>query len=274
MNINWFTVIAQIFNFLLLVWLLKKFLYKPVLIAIDEREKNIVARLNEADAKKEKAIKEHDEFIDKNKQFDAEKQNMMDVAIAGAKVQNDKLFEDARIQIDAQHIKQQQAIVDMENNLKTNVTQKTQQAILNVSKKVLADLASVDFETLVVAFFIKKLQALNDEAAEQLKTSFKLSNKPLLVQSAFPIDELQQNEIKSAVENLLEIPTAIEFVQTPEIISGIELSTSGYKLAWSISAYMAALQQNLEADLQHIPEAAVDHGANNLAEPEKFKNGV
>ena len=39
MEINWFTVIAQVINFLILVWLLKRFLYKPVLNAIAEREK-------------------------------------------------------------------------------------------------------------------------------------------------------------------------------------------------------------------------------------------
>ena len=39
MKINWFTVIAQLVNFLILVWLMKRFLYKPILNAIDEREK-------------------------------------------------------------------------------------------------------------------------------------------------------------------------------------------------------------------------------------------
>ena len=43
MLINWFTVVAQAINFLILVWLLKRFLYKPILHAIDEREKGIAA---------------------------------------------------------------------------------------------------------------------------------------------------------------------------------------------------------------------------------------
>ena len=41
MTIDWFTVGAQIVNFIVLVWLLKRFLYKPVLAAIDAREKRI-----------------------------------------------------------------------------------------------------------------------------------------------------------------------------------------------------------------------------------------
>ena len=77
MKINWFTVIAQIINFLILVWLLKKFLYKPVLDAIDAREKKIVSRLEDAKTKKEEAKKEQDEFNEKNKQFDEQKKELI-----------------------------------------------------------------------------------------------------------------------------------------------------------------------------------------------------
>jgi F-type H+-transporting ATPase subunit b len=37
MLIDWFTVGAQVLNFLILVWLLKRFLYGPILDAIDAR---------------------------------------------------------------------------------------------------------------------------------------------------------------------------------------------------------------------------------------------
>ena len=73
MKINWFTVIAQIINFFLLVWLLRKFLYKPILDAIDEREKKIVSQIADAEAKKVEANKEQDEFKLKNETFDKEK---------------------------------------------------------------------------------------------------------------------------------------------------------------------------------------------------------
>ena len=60
MLIDWFTVGAQVLNFLILVWLLKRFLYKPILDAIDAREERIAAELADADAKKAEAQKERD----------------------------------------------------------------------------------------------------------------------------------------------------------------------------------------------------------------------
>ena len=73
MLIDWFTVGAQALNFLILVWLMKRYLYKPIRHAIDEREKRIAAELANADAKKAEAQKEHDEFQHKNAEFDQQR---------------------------------------------------------------------------------------------------------------------------------------------------------------------------------------------------------
>ena len=62
MPIVWFTVAAQVLNFLILVWLLKRFLYRPILHAIDVREQRIVQALADADAKQAEAIRERDEL--------------------------------------------------------------------------------------------------------------------------------------------------------------------------------------------------------------------
>ncbi|MEO6949003.1 MAG: hypothetical protein ABI123_05190, partial [Ginsengibacter sp.] len=82
MKIDWFTVIAQVINFLILVWLLKKFLYKPILNAINEREKKIRDQLKDADDKKAAAQKEKDDFKKKNEDFDQQQKALMDKAVA------------------------------------------------------------------------------------------------------------------------------------------------------------------------------------------------
>ena len=65
MLIDWFTVGAQVVNFLILVWLLKRFLYRPILDAIDAREKRIARVLADTDAKKAAAQKEPSSDKDK-----------------------------------------------------------------------------------------------------------------------------------------------------------------------------------------------------------------
>ena len=69
------------------MWLLRRFLYKPILKAIDDREKNIAAQLKDAEAKKAEAKKEQDEFRQKNEEFDKQKNELMSKAVAETDVE-------------------------------------------------------------------------------------------------------------------------------------------------------------------------------------------
>src|ERR1019366_5512534 len=95
MLIDWFTVGAQALNFLVLVWLLKHFLYKPILNAIDAREKGIAAKLAEADGKTKDAQKQHDEFENRNKTLDEQRAALLSKATDEAKAEHDRLIREA-----------------------------------------------------------------------------------------------------------------------------------------------------------------------------------
>ena len=58
MLIDWFTVIAQIINFLVLLLLLRRFLYKPILNAMEERERKVAERLESARQERVRAEEE------------------------------------------------------------------------------------------------------------------------------------------------------------------------------------------------------------------------
>src|ERR1700685_3358670 len=96
MLIDWFTVAAQAINFLILVWLLKRFLYKRILHAIDEREKGIATQLAQAEAKKADAQKERDDFQHKKEAFDQERAALLKEATDEAKAERERLLEEAR----------------------------------------------------------------------------------------------------------------------------------------------------------------------------------
>ena len=112
MLINWFTVCAQAVNFLILVWLLKRFLYKPILHAIDEREKGIATQLAQAEAKVAEAQKERDDFQHKNEVFDQQRAAMLTKATDEAKAERQRLLDEARKDADALRAKRQAALQD------------------------------------------------------------------------------------------------------------------------------------------------------------------
>jgi len=255
MQINWFTIIAQVLNFLILVWLLKRFLYKPILKAIDEREGKIAAQIKDAEMQDTKAKKEQVEFRKKNESFDMEKKDLMDKAIAETNEERQKLIEDARDEATQLRSKLKRSLKEMQENLNHDIVQKTQQEVFAIARKTLSDLASLSLEEQATNIFIKRLNDLANKEKKQFVEAFKTSSNPILVQSAFDLPEKQQADIKSAVNEILETETHFQFKTTPELISGIELTSSGYKLAWSISEYINSLQKSIFETMKEDPKA-------------------
>ena len=146
MLIDWFTVSAQVVNFLILVWLLKRFLYRPILNAIDAREKRIATELADADAKKDEAIKERDEFQHKNEEFDRQRAALLSQATDEAKAERQRLFDEARKAADAFSAARQDTLRNDAHNLNHAISRRTQQEVFAIARKALMDLATTSLE--------------------------------------------------------------------------------------------------------------------------------
>src|ERR1700677_4081928 len=146
MPINWFTVAAQAINFLILVWLLKRFLYNPILHAIDERERGIAALLAQAEAKQTEAQKERDDFQHKNDAFDQERAALLKKATDEARAERQRLLDEARKDADLLRAKRQEALASEQRNLRQEISRWTQKEVFAITRKMLTDLASTDLE--------------------------------------------------------------------------------------------------------------------------------
>ena len=254
MQINWFTVIAQILNFLVLVWLLKRYLYKPILKAIDDREKKIAAELKNADTKKAEAKKEQDEFKQKNDDFDKQKTDLVNKAIADANNERQKLIEAAKTDATALKAKLDAATKEELENMKGEIAKKTQEEVFAIARKALTDIASVSMEEQSVHLFIKCFNELKEEEKKKFIDSFHSKSAPVVIRTAFDLPANLHDEIKKAVNALVGTEAQFEFKTAPELISGIELTANGYKLAWTISEYLNSMQKSLSDILKIKPE--------------------
>ena len=250
MNINWFTVIAQVINFLILVWLLKKFLYKPILNAVNEREKKITDQLKDADNKKAAAQKEQGDFKKKNEDFDQQKKGLMDKAVADAATEKQKLMDAAKADANTLRTNIEKASKEKLDNDTVEFAQKIQQQVFTITRKALADIASVSLEEQSANTFIKHLKELKDDEKKQFIDAFKSNANAILVRSAFELPAKQQGELNDAVNITLSADTHLQFKTAPGIISGIELSTNGYKLAWSFSEFLNTLEKNISETMK------------------------
>jgi len=244
MLVNWFTVFAQMVNFLILVWLLKRFLYKPILHAIDEREKGIANQLAQAEAKVADAQKERDDFQHKNEAFDQQRAALLTKATDEANAERQQLLAEAKKDADALRAKRRDALRNEQRNLNQEIIRWTRKEVFAITRRTLADLASTSLEERMGEVFVRRVRALDGAAMEQLTTAFKTSNHTVSVHSAFDIPPAQRSAIESAVKETFAPDAHVQFETAPELVSGIELSTNGQKVAWSIADYLATLEKS------------------------------
>ena len=250
MQIDWFTVIAQIINFLILVWLLKRFLYKPILTAIEERENKIASQLEDAESKKEEAEKEQDEFRQKNEDFEHKKKELMNKAVEESEDKRQKLLEEARNEANEFRSQLKKSSEEVQQNLSQEIEQKVQQEVFSITRKTLSDLASMDLEEQTVRVFIRRLNELKEDEKKQFLEAFKSKSDPILVRSAFDLPSKQKNEIQNTIAEILGTETQFQYKTVPELVSGIELTANGFKLAWSISDYLNSLEKSISETIK------------------------
>lgn len=255
MQISWFTVIAQIINFLVLIWLMKKFLYKPILSAIDDREKKIAAQIAEAKAKTAEAKSEQDEFNKKNQDFDQHKKELTEKAVADANDQRNKLLDDAKTEAATLKEKLEKEAIQEQQDLHNRIAQKTEKEVFAVTRKTLADLAGLSFEEQAVNTFIKRIDDLDENARKPFLEAFKLDKGPILVQSSADLPEKQQTAIAHSITKVLGAKPKFEFKTSPDLIGGIELTAKGYKLSWSISEYLNDFEKSIAETSIEKPKA-------------------
>ncbi len=267
MLIDWFTIVAQALNFLILVWLLKRFLYKPILHAIDEREKRIAAELANADKNKAEAQKERDEFQHKNEEFDRERAALLSKATDEAQDERQRLLDEARKAAAALAAKRMETLRKSEQNLYQEISRRTQQEVFAIARKALTDLAGKSLEERLGEVFTRRLREMDSQAKASLAEALKKASEPALVRSAFDLPAEQRAAIQKALNETFSAKIHIRFETAPDLISGIELSTNGQKVAWSIADYLSSLEEGVTELLKEKDKPETKAGP----EPEELK---
>lgn len=244
MLIDWFTVIAQIINFIILVYLLKRFLYKPILKAVEEREKRINQQLEDAAKQKEEATQEREQYEHLNQDLNQKKASLLKDAQTSAEAKRQDLFAKAKQEYNDLRNSLHDSLELEKSNLKGELKQRTQREVFNIARKVMADLSGTTLESQIVSVFLRKINELEEDELDHLHKHFQ-GPGILTVRTAFELNSDDQAKITEAIKKKLRQEVQVEFRTSPDEVAGIELSTGGYKIAWTIKEYLDSLEERL-----------------------------
>jgi len=261
MLIDWFTVAAQAVNFLILVWLLKRFLYAPILNAIDAREKRIADALANAVAMQAVADASITDYDKKYAELEAVRLVLLKQASDDAAIERQRLITIALSDANILRNKQQEQLRNEYRQQGDEITRRIRAEVFFIAKKILLDLAGESLEARMVAVFIERLGKLDFEAQQQLSSATQV-----LVYSAF--EQTERSIIEAAIRKLT--PAVISFEVVPHLINGIVLVAQGHKVTWSVADYLSTLENEVNA-LIKIQSNVELNGHGNDAIPDDAK---
>lgn len=258
MLIDWFTVVAQIVNFLILVALLKHFFYDRIIRAMEKREERIQNRLREAEQREKDAEQEAESYRDKQAEIEHQRREKLEQAKAAAEEERKKLTQNARREVDTLQKKWKTGIQKEKDAFVRDFRLMAAREVFAVSRKALGDLANIEIEERVSGVFLERMKEMKKEDLKDMAQSLQEGDDLAAVRSGFEISEQMRQKITEAVHRHISEEVEVEFQTAPELLLGIELKTGGRKLDWSMDAYLTDLEEaalNLLDSVESSPDA-------------------
>ena len=252
MQIDWITVSAQIVNFLILVWLLKRFLYHPVMRAMEQREQRIANRLNQAEEREQQASEQQQHYQHKTEELERKRDEMLSEARKRAEQEKRQLLDEARDAV-AQTRDQWQQQVDQEKaDFFTQLNRETAEAIQAIARKALRDLADTGLEEQLIEKFIDQLKA----ADKDLQQTLRHSSGPLQIRTAYELDSTVRARLTRIMHEQFSADIMVEYSITPELLCGIQLVSGDRQLGWNLNEYLDDLSERMDEAFSSVRPSA------------------
>lgn len=253
MSINWITVFAQIINLLVLVYLLKRFLYQPVLEVMKKREDRIRERLEDARQRDAKAQDAQQQYQLKLEQLERQEQQLLEQARARSETKATELLTQARtnINLKKQHWSEElerehaQFMLELQQFISKNTVQ--------IATKMLTDIADQSLNNALLRRFMRHCTEHRDELNALLDDS----DRALLVKSYLPIETDAQLQFRQWLKRDCAYGGDVKFQTDTSIGLGLQLVSQGRTLAWSIAEYCRQFEQGIDLILTESNDSSV-----------------
>lgn len=231
MSVDWVTVIAQVANFLVLVWLLKRFLYKPILNGIDAREAEIATRMGEAERAKEAAASVEAEFVDRKQKLLADDAAVVEAARKEAEQQRDALLAEARDKLEQEQKDWRAHLEGEQQRFTAELYRAGADTLYELARKALHDLADEDLEERIALHVIARLRPIADELLAAASNT-----EEAVATTHAPLPEGARATLTRELHALIpDVP--LHFMTDGRQAPGLMLRIGSAQLAWTVDSY-------------------------------------
>lgn len=243
MSIDWITVAAQIANFLVLVWLLKRLLYRPILAGIDAREAEITTRMHEAEEIKVNAAATQADYHNRVRALRATEAEMSESIRKVAEDQRNALLAEAHQRMEHEWADWVKFQGEEARKYTARMHRAGADALLSLTRKALADLANETLEDRMAQNLLLQLEPMADDLKNAAGDAIEA-----VVSSRDPIPAPTQDMLVAELKTIFP-DVAVTFAADASQAPGLVLRIGGAQLAWTVDSYIDGLDALIGAQL-------------------------
>jgi F-type H+-transporting ATPase subunit b len=243
---DWFTVFAQIVNFLILMFLLRRFLYGPIIDAMQNRERLVKERLEAAEQKRLEAEEERQGYQAKNQELREHFEQKQEQAEGEVQAWRKEALQSARQEVDATLQEWRKSIQQEKDSFNTELRRFAVQQTYVIAGHAIRDLADASLEERIVDVFLSQLKTKKIDLSK-----LKNSADGFTLRSAFELPADVRDQVQQELKVHLGKDMSLQFETDPDLAAGIELAAQdGYQVAWNLRRYLDALEDELDSQFQ------------------------
>ncbi len=237
MELDLTTFILELVNFLILVWLLKRFLYKPVLEVIEKRRAAIRASLDEAAQTQRAAEAAKEQYDHRLADWEHERETAREQLRAEIQQERARLMDEVKKELAAERSKAAARNQREAEEWRRKVEEQAQHLAAAFAARLLERAAGPELERRLVEAALEDLRALPPERAAELRDGAAEAT----VWTATELPEALRQKIELALQGLApEGPLRCTFEQQPELMAGMRVQLGPWTLQANLRDELAS----------------------------------
>lgn len=252
MRIDWLTVTAQIVNFLVLVWLLKRFLYGPIVRAMDGREQRIKDRLREAEHTKREAEEQARAYRDQKQALAQQQEAILAQAREQAMATRKSMEEAALKEIETRKREWLQRLEEQRESFMHELRRQTTEHFHALARQALSDLANAELQEQIALRFIAQIEKLDETAKENLLRACAAAGESVKVRSRFGLSDNSRRRLTRALNQWLGKELKVDYEASEDVPCGIELSAGNQTISWNLDSYLDGYEKAVSAEFSKL----------------------
>jgi F-type H+-transporting ATPase subunit b len=242
MKFDLWTILFQIINFVVLLFILKRLLYRPIREIMQKRKELVEKTLAEADAAKNEARMMREKCEREMEGLNDMKAQMADEMKAEVEAERERLLEEAK---DKAHImvEKEKAILEKERKkFEEELKETAVEAVSVLAARLLRDLSDGDLQRSIYGRLMDDTGRISSHIMEAGKGQGEVT---LEVSSAYPLSEDELDVLRKSIESQVSKKVVISTSVDDSLIAGAKVSVYDTVFDTSLKGQIEALKQRL-----------------------------